>query len=62
MYDHDSRKLLFLRGDPLRSVVEHLGEYPSASAAVAQLAPSDGGAIIRSLERLAAGGLIRVAD
>ncbi len=61
IYDHETRRLLFLKSDLLTDVVAHLAEYASAAAAAGALAPN-APAVIRSLQRLADGGLLCVAD
>jgi putative mycofactocin binding protein MftB len=61
IYDHHRRRLLFLKSDLLTDVVEYLGAYPSAAAALEALAPGSE-EIRRSLQRLYDGGLICVAD
>ena len=61
IYDHETRQLLFLKSDTLADVVERVGDYPSAAAALDALAPGSA-AVHRSLQRLADGGMLRVAD
>jgi putative mycofactocin binding protein MftB len=58
LYDHRTRRLLFLKGNTLPAVVERLGDAPSVQAAVAGLEPGDRRVILEALRRLAAGGLI----
>ena len=58
LYDHRTRRLLFLKGDVLPSVVERLGDFPSAGAAVAGLEPPERRAVLGALRRLADRGLI----
>jgi putative mycofactocin binding protein MftB len=58
LYDHRTRRLLFLKGDVLPSVIERLGDFPSAETAVAGLEPGDRRAVLGALGRLADGGLI----
>ena len=58
-YDLQTRKLLMLRDPALVAVVEQLGRYPSARAAVSALAPGQEPATFRALASLERGGLIR---
>jgi putative mycofactocin binding protein MftB len=60
-YDLTDQRLLVLRDPALVTVLERLGEFPSAAAAIAAIAPDKKRAVSRALARLEQGGQIRVA-
>ena len=60
-YDLTDKRLLVLRDPALVTVLERLGEFPSAAAAIAAIAPGRERAMSRALAHLEEGGQIRVA-
>jgi len=62
VYDHKTRRLLFLKSAALSDVVLGLADYSSARACVDDLTPGDHDTVLAALERLVAGGLLIVSD